>query len=127
MDELIYRAHEDKRIAPVTKEIPFAGGKIMPMTHDQKCCFLDLDYSCAIHQFRPPVCREFGSESDIMMTCSFQDKDGKLRNRQAERKLGRDKQKFIKGAVEIQKQKMHRAMKSDEFIKSLKLKDDGDK
>jgi len=127
MEEMLYRAHEDKRIAPVINEVPFAGGLIMPVTHDQKCCFLDVDYKCAIHEFRPEICRVYGDESDIMMTCSFQDKDGRNRSKQEIKKLESKKTKYIKGSVERQKQKMHKAMKDAEFIKSLKLKEDGDK
>jgi Fe-S-cluster containining protein len=62
---------------------------IVAHTEDLKCCFLNKDLSCNIYEDRPYVCRKFGDESNITMTCSFQAKDGRIRSRQERRKLER--------------------------------------
>lgn len=52
------------------------------------CCpFLGLDNRCTVYEDRPPVCREFGTESHLYMTCSYQASDGRVRSRQERRRV----------------------------------------
>lgn len=62
---------------------------VLPITKNMKCCFLNEDYSCNIYEDRPNICRKFGDESHIYMTCCYQSKDGRIRSRQERRSLER--------------------------------------
>jgi Fe-S-cluster containining protein len=62
---------------------------VVAQTKDLKCCFLNKDLSCNIYDDRPFVCRKFGDESSLHMTCQFQAKDGRVRSRQERRSLER--------------------------------------
>lgn len=67
---------------------------IIPITKNMKCCFLNEDLSCNIYQDRPNICKKFGDESHLFMTCLFQDKNGKIRSRQESRKIERQLLKY---------------------------------
>ena len=69
---------------------------VIPLTKDARCCFLNEDLSCNIYDERPHICRKFGDESHMFMTCLFQSKDGRIRSRQEQRALVRkmDKNKL---------------------------------
>lgn len=62
---------------------------VLPVTKNLKCCFLNEDLSCNIYEDRPNICRKFGDESHVYMTCVFQSKDGRIRGRQERRNLVR--------------------------------------
>src|SRR5258708_3968345 len=62
---------------------------VLPITKNLKCCFLNEDFSCNIYDDRPRICRKFGDESHIFMTCMWQAKDGRIRSRQERRGLER--------------------------------------
>lgn len=124
MNEILYRANEDKRTKPVVREESPRKGYIVPVTQDLSCCFLKDDLDCAIHDVRPGVCRTFGSESHVLMTCDYQNKEGEVRSRGQIRYIQKEKKKFVDGELERNKQKMHRAMKNKKFVEQLKLKDD---
>jgi len=62
---------------------------IVPITDDLKCTFLKDDFTCNIYHDRPHVCKKFGDETHLMMTCVFQDKNGRERSRQERRNLER--------------------------------------
>jgi Fe-S-cluster containining protein len=83
-------------IRPVTKQMEH-GENIIVMhvaeNGEQVCPFLGMDDKCSIYGDRPELCRKFGDESHIMMTCSFQAKDGRIRSRQERRKVQRDQDK----------------------------------
>lgn len=58
------------------------------------CCpFLGFDNRCTVYEDRPDVCREFGSESSIFMTCSYQASDGRVRARPERRRIEADQTK----------------------------------
>lgn len=65
---------------------------VVPITQDMKCCFLNEDLNCNIYEDRPNICRKFGDESHIFMTCSYQSKDGRCRSRQERRMIERQAQ-----------------------------------
>ncbi len=58
----------------------FPGNMVLPLTEDMNCVYLKEDLSCAIYHHRPEVCRKFGDESHVLMTCPYQDKDGNVRS-----------------------------------------------
>ena len=80
-------------VDPNTKEVVYL---ITPITKDGTCCFLQEDLKCAIYEERSIVCKMFGDESHPLLTCPFQDKDGRIRSRQEKRCLGRSQSKIIK-------------------------------
>ena len=53
------------------------------------CAYLGHDNRCSVYHDRPEVCREFGSESNPWMVCSYQDKTGRVRSRQERRHIER--------------------------------------
>lgn len=68
------------------------------------CPFLGLDDRCSVYDDRPPVCRRYGDESVMFMTCSYQDKDGRVRSRQERRHV--EKVQFEKQEKTVQKMRM---------------------
>lgn len=62
---------------------------------DNYCVFLSEDYRCTIYNQRPEVCKKFGDESQIEMTCRFQAKDGRIRARGELREIGRQQDKHV--------------------------------
>jgi Fe-S-cluster containining protein len=90
----IYFANQDK-IVREPKETIDLGDIVISHTDDLYCVFLNSDLSCNIYDQRPLICRKFGDESHPMMCCSFMDKDGRERSRQAKRRIERQSEKFI--------------------------------
>jgi len=78
----------NKPLRKVIKEHEFKG-MILLETKGYICPYLKEDYTCSVYDKRPEVCRLFGNESHIMLTCQFQDKDGNIRSRQNRRSVGR--------------------------------------
>jgi len=78
---------------------------IIPVTENTKCCFLKDDYTCAIYEIRPQVCKIYGDESVPQLSCHWQDKNGNKRSRQAkrllERKTKKNIERFLKQRKEI--------------------------
>lgn len=63
---------------------------ILPLTKDNRCCFLNKDLSCNIYENRPTVCRKFGDETNVYLKCTWQSKDGRMRSRQERRSIERE-------------------------------------
>lgn len=53
------------------------------------CPFLGMDDKCSVYADRPTVCKMFGNEMNVFMTCSFQAADGRVRSRQERRQIER--------------------------------------
>lgn len=53
------------------------------------CPYLGFDDRCSVYDDRPEVCRKYGDESSMMMVCSFQSADGRIRSRQERRHIER--------------------------------------
>lgn len=49
---------------------------ILPLTENGYCPFLNEDLSCNIYDDRPEICKKFGDESHLMLTCPMQRADG---------------------------------------------------
>lgn len=89
IEQNIFVRNFDKIQKPVLKTADVGPGIIVPVTETGKCCFLKDDLSCAIHDDRPSLCRKFGDETHIMMTCAWQTADGKERNPKDRDKINR--------------------------------------
>lgn len=90
--------HVQREIIHVEVDTHGVNGDGIVETHiiavtDKQCAFLKEDLSCAIYDDRPWICKKFGDESCSFMTCSFQSKDGRIRNRQERRKIERQQEK----------------------------------
>jgi Fe-S-cluster containining protein len=70
-------------------------GDVLPITKTLKCCFLNEDLSCNIYDDRPDICKEYGKENDIQLTCAYQNKDGKANSKQVRRMIERKQAKKI--------------------------------
>lgn len=89
IDKDVWERNKHKAVRPYKEELeasePFDA--VFPITDDLKCCFLGHDLKCAIYDDRPRLCRKYGDESVLSMTCPYQAKDGKIRSRQETRKI----------------------------------------
>ena len=90
----LYVSHASKIVETVSKTIDF-DENIAPVTQSGRCCFLNKDLSCNIYEDRPDICRKFGNESHIMLSCSVATKEGNPRTRQDSRRIQRDLLKKI--------------------------------
>jgi Fe-S-cluster containining protein len=67
-------------VRPVIGVVDFDRHTVIPETADNKCPFLRDDYACNIYDRRPEICRKFGDESHINMSCRFQKANGSARS-----------------------------------------------
>ena len=88
----LFRKHPAQR--EVVEEIPFKGA-VIARTKDNYCPFLTKDFKCSIYEDRPWICKKFGDETAPLMTCCYQDKDGRIRSRQERRQLERKINKIL--------------------------------
>jgi Fe-S-cluster containining protein len=58
-------------------------------TDDLTCPYLSEEKRCTIYENRPEVCKMFGDETHPLLTCPYQDKNGRLRSRQEKRACDR--------------------------------------
>lgn len=79
IDKNIYQRNFTSSVRPVIELIELDSTTVLPMTTDGKCLFLKEDLSCNIYNDRPMLCRKFGDESHINLTCAYQKKDGSAR------------------------------------------------
>ena len=78
---------------------------VLPMVDDDRCLFLDrTTCSCKIYDDRPEICRKFGDETHLMLSCPHMDAAGEDRNRQQRRKLQRNRDKAMDSWVKRIKQ-----------------------
>ncbi len=76
-------------------------GVVIPVTSKGNCVFLCDDYKCNIYEDRPEICRKYGDESHICMSCPYLHKDGKERSRQSQRKIQREIHKMLERIVKM--------------------------
>lgn len=89
LNEEFLEENENAIQRKVIGALPYGGKKIVPITESGNCPFLKEDYGCAVYDKRPYICKKFGDETDPLMTCSYQDKDGRVRSRQERRHIER--------------------------------------
>lgn len=71
------------------------GDHLVLVAANGKCAYLGDDHRCTIYNDRPDVCRKFGDESHVLMTCPYQASNGRIRTRQERRALERSTGKVI--------------------------------
>lgn len=88
-----------KPVRKVLKEVELGGDMVILETEGRYCPYLNQELKCSIYNERLEVCRLFGDESQIALTCPFQDKEGRIRSRQerraVERKVSKDMDRFL--------------------------------
>ena len=88
----VSQAHLQRPVLEVRRD---QQGNLLPVTADGFCCFLGADLRCAIYpadgrpDCRDAVCRDFGSECHVLMSCAWQTATGKRRSRLERRQLRR--------------------------------------
>lgn len=90
-----------KPVRKVIREIDM-GDEVVLETEGLKCPYLGEDYHCTIYKHRPEVCKLYGNEAQINLTCQFQDKNGRMRSRQERRKVERDIEGFMDKFIKYQ-------------------------
>ncbi len=85
----IWEENQDKVITKPDEVVDYPNDHVFPLTETGGCPFLRDDHNCNIYENRPEICREFGDESDIFMSCPYLHKNGKERTRQNFRYLQR--------------------------------------
>jgi Fe-S-cluster containining protein len=92
-----------KPVREVLKEID-TGEFVILETEDMACPFLQADYACAVYADRPDVCRLYGNETQINLTCQWLDKNGRERSRPERRQVERKITKFMDNFIKYAKQ-----------------------
>lgn len=94
MERTLLEKYPHVRPATHINDVPMAPGMVLAMhvTEDNRgiCPFLGLDDRCTIYDDRPEVCRLFGNERHIFMTCSYQTSNGRIRDRAERRRIEKE-------------------------------------
>ena len=69
------------------------GDVVFATDKDNYCCYLGEDLKCTIYNDRPEVCRKYGDESYLLMTCKWQGFDGRIRDRAERRRIQAEQEK----------------------------------
>lgn len=85
-----------KPLKNILNELDLGNDYVILQTEDMTCPYLNEKYECSIYKHRPEVCIKFGDETLPVLTCPYQDKDGRIRSRQERRALERDQEKRFK-------------------------------
>jgi len=96
IDKEIWDKHQEDIIGTMKTLIPY-GKYVVPITTNGICPFLKNDKKCNIYEDRPKICRDYGLIKE--MPCIFLDKNGKLRDKNAQRhimKFWADKETIMK-------------------------------
>jgi Fe-S-cluster containining protein len=94
-----------KTVREVVNRLDISDGNVVLETKDWRCPYLGEDYRCTVYEDRPDVCRLYGNEQQINLTCQYQDKDGRIRSRQERRAVEREIGKMIKRFVKANEHK----------------------
>ena len=100
IDKKVYAENQYLLQRPVEKTFDM-GTSIVPVTAEMVCPFLASDHSCMIYKDRPDVCKKYGDESDLLMTCAYQTADGKGRTRKETRKLLEKQENHMKNSKNL--------------------------
>lgn len=76
-------------VTPIKEMLDFTDMDVVPITETGKCPFLKTDYGCAVYESRPPVCRKFGDETHLNMTCAYQKPNGVARTKKEYQMINR--------------------------------------
>ncbi|MFX0091268.1 MAG: YkgJ family cysteine cluster protein [Candidatus Hodarchaeota archaeon] len=82
----IFEKYKEKAQKRIVATIPFDNGKkVIPLTQDRTCAFLNDDKTCAIYFVRPKVCRDYGRSDDY--PCPYIGVNGKPRSPEDVKKI----------------------------------------
>jgi Fe-S-cluster containining protein len=99
-DKALWERNQDKVVRePV--QVLSNNTQVFPITKDKHCSFLREDLCCNIYDERPDVCREYGNESSLDMSCPYLKRDGTPRSRQQRRSIQRGADKKGKEAKQL--------------------------
>ena len=83
----IFNRNFSMQCQPVIELVDMDRDNVLPATADGKCVFLNNLLNCNIYNDRPGICRKFGDESHINMTCAYQTKEGNKRSSKDKKKI----------------------------------------
>lgn len=78
MPKKLFRKFQSRKTCEVVQLADF-GRMCIPLTKDNVCPFMAKGKGCVVYEHRPSVCRNYGNESDILLTCPMQDASGRER------------------------------------------------
>jgi Fe-S-cluster containining protein len=97
-------------------------GKYILRKPDGYCGFLDSEtYTCKIYHERSELCKGYGDEQHILMTCIWMAADGSIRTRQARRNI---KRMQIKAIVSIKKKQQELERWKNKHLKKRRRKNE---
>lgn len=86
-----WERNQHKVITKPIDILEFPNGQyIIPKTESGYCSFLREDYQCNIYEERPDMCKNYGDESVLNMSCPYIKKNGEERSRQHRRAIQRE-------------------------------------
>lgn len=75
MDKAYLSVYRKKIVTPVIRKMDVGGNVIVPMTSEEldsnKCPFLTDNYRCNIYDYRPQICRDFGTGKYKLLSCFY--------------------------------------------------------
>jgi Fe-S-cluster containining protein len=101
-DKALWERNQNKVVREPVKVLSSSDDtQVFPITKDMICSFLREDFYCNIYDERPDVCREYGNESSLDMSCPYLKKDGTPRSRQHRRSIQRGADKKGKESEQL--------------------------
>ena len=89
-----WKRHKWRSVSPITYECDDGQGYVHHVTLAGHCAMLGRDGRCMIYPTaqnqpdeRADICRIFGDERHLLMTCRWMDKGGRVRSRQERRAI----------------------------------------
>lgn len=101
--EIYLRLYKNKIYDKVFTIKKLEKNMIIAETLNLKCIFLNKKNQCSIYDNRPEVCKMFGNESHILLTCLFQDKNGISRNKKDKKIIKEKANEYITNLLDISK------------------------
>lgn len=95
-EELIRKFEHLKQVKP-KKILKGPDGLVWALTDDLKCVFLDRKKDkCVIYDFRPKICRDYGTGVNEGLLCVYVKPNGNLRSLAMEKRMRRVLNKNLK-------------------------------
>lgn len=96
IDKVVWERNQSNVQTLVKEVMEMGDGAVLPLTYSGKCPFLTAELACAIYDERPEVCRLFGNETHINLTCSYQKADGSARSFHERKRLDKKQNSIVK-------------------------------
>ena len=98
IDKDLWERSQEK-VQTVPEKVMDFDGAVLPFTKTGKCPFLTPELSCAIYDERPEVCRLFGNETHINLTCTYQKANGEARSFHERKKIEKKQDAIMKNRL----------------------------